>query len=197
MFRRRHDAPFTTTKMNTFRLAALALMLAACGGAAADPVESFEYSGDEPASPSAPSDSSPMDGDDATSPEAAPSPATRDDSPEPTPSPDPQPAVEVDPAPAPFAPAVPVRRAVTTPSPVDGDDVEPSPEPEPAVEAEPALSENGTACDADELCASGECSPVHRANMATTEGYCVAAPEDGTTHYCTWMNGECASVDRR
>jgi hypothetical protein len=190
--------------MNTFRLVALALMLAACGGAAVDSSDLAESDTTEPAaSPSAPSDPSPGTrgdvepspeySDDAEPVEAQPDPVVVDPTlPDPRRA-SPEPAATPDPGPTRYLPPFTVE---PTPSPMDGDDA-PEAQPEPAVEAESDLFENGTACDADELCASGECSPVHRANVATTEGYCVAAPEDGTTHYCTWMNGSCVALDRR
>lgn len=177
----RRGAPFPSVNMNTLRLTALALLLAACGGAVADSQwdssESPEYSSDavvtptpepapaalpvvetQPAQPepppaalpepapssSAPSDESPMDGDDDVIPmpdlphgrtiTAPASPATRDDEP-------------AEPAPS----------------------VEPAPEPAPAVE----LLESGEPCTDDAQCESGYCGEV----WAVAEGGYVRTDE--------------------
>jgi hypothetical protein len=163
--------------MNTFRLVALALMLAACGGAAVDSSDidpAAESDSTEPAaSPSAPSDPSPGTRDDVE-----PSREYSSDAPEA----EADPVVEA----APPAPALPARNRPeaappVTPSPEPAQYLPPftgseptvAPSPEPA----PELLAGGDVCTADAECASDNCAEVWAVGQGgytlTTERRCA------------------------
>lgn len=58
----------------------------------------------------------------------------------------------------------------------------------PATTSTPGIAEDGAACNTDELCASGLCTPARPGDIT---GICEPMPADGVIHFCRWLTTGC------